>query len=102
MQALKKTFIRLLEKTLDDYKADNTYLSETEMIDIMSMLCHQALSKESACKYLNISRSRFDDLVREGKLPKGIKRTGFKELIFYKDELDQAIKKIRDERRESK
>ena len=102
MQALKKTFIKLLEKTLDDYKADNTYLSETEMVDIMSMLCHQALSKESACKYLNISRSRFDDLVREGKLPRGIKRTGFKELIFYKDELDQAIKKIRDERRESK
>ena len=102
MQALKKTFIKLLEKTLDDYKADNTYLSETEMVDIMSMLCHQALSKESACKYLNISRSRFDNLVREGKLPRGIKRTGFKELIFYKDELDQAIKKIRDERRESK
>lgn len=95
MQALKKTFIKLLEKTLDDYKADNTYLSETEMVDIMSMLCHQALSKESACKYLNISRSRFDDLVREGKLPRGIKRTGFKELVFYKDELDKAIRKIK-------
>lgn len=102
MQALKKTFIRLLEKTLDDYKADNTYLSETEMIDIMSMLCHQALSKESACKYLNISRSRFDDLVREGKLPRGIKRTGFKELVFYKDELDKAIRKIKNEREEYK
>lgn len=102
MQALKKTFIKLLEKTLDDYKADNTYLSETEMIDIMSMLCHQALSKESACKYLNISRSRFDDLVREGKLPRGIKRTGFKELVFYKDELDKAIRKIKNEREEYK
>lgn len=102
MQALKKTFIRLLEKTLDDYKADNTYLSETEMVDIMSMLCHQALSKESACKYLNISRSRFDDLVREGKLPRGIKRTGFKELVFYKDELDKAIRKIKNEREEYK
>lgn len=102
MQALKKTFIKLLEKTLDDYKADNTYLSETEMVDIMSMLCHQALSKESACKYLNISRSRFDDLVREGKLPRGIKRTGFKELVFYKDELDKAIRKIKNEREEYK
>lgn len=95
MQALKNTFIRLLEKTLNDYKADNTYLSETEMVDIMSMLCHQALSKESACKYLNISRSRFDDLVREGKLPRGIKRTGFKELCWFKDELDASIKKLK-------
>lgn len=45
MQALKKTFIRLLEKTLDDYKADNTYLSETEMVDIMSMLCPPGLEQ---------------------------------------------------------
>ena len=95
MQALKKTFIKLLEKTLDDYKADNTYLSETEMVDIMSMLCHQALSKESACKYLNISRSRFDDLVRERKIPKGRKVRGFKELRWYKDELDASIKRLK-------
>jgi predicted DNA-binding transcriptional regulator AlpA len=36
---------------------------------------------------LGISRSKFDALIKEGKLPKGRKRRGFKELIWYKDEL---------------
>jgi hypothetical protein len=31
--------------------------------------------------------------VREGKIPKGRKRKGFKELVWYKDELDTAIRK---------
>jgi len=36
---------------------------------------------------LNISRSTFDKLVKEGKLPKGKKRMGFKELSWKKEEL---------------
>ena len=54
---------------------------------MLEVLSHIALSKEQACIYLNMSRSRFDDLVRQGKLPKGKKRAGFKELFWYKDEL---------------
>jgi len=50
------------------------------------------LSKDEACSYLNLSRSRFDDLVREGKIPKGKKRQGFKELIWYKDELTEVLR----------
>jgi predicted DNA-binding transcriptional regulator AlpA len=46
------------------------------------------MSKEQACNYLNLSRSRFDDLVRERKIPRGKKRVGFKELYWYQDELD--------------
>ena len=36
---------------------------------------------------LNMSRSKFDTLVKEGKLPKGRKEGGFKELKWYVDEL---------------
>ena len=39
--------------------------------------------------YLDIGRSQFDQLVRDGMLPKGRKRMGFKELVWYKDELDK-------------
>ena len=49
------------------------------------------MSKDVACSYLNISRSKFDSLVAEGKLPKGKKRRGFKELVFYKDEISDAL-----------
>lgn len=45
------------------------------------------MSKESACAYLGISRSTFDARVAEGLLPKGKHRRGFKELVWYKREL---------------
>lgn len=92
MQALKKLVIKLLRETADKIDAGTCEISESEAMDIMSVLSHQVMSKEDACIYLNISRSRFDDLVREGKLPKGRKRRGFKELVFYKDELTNLNK----------
>lgn len=91
MQALKKLITKLLRETADKIDSGNCELSESEAMDIMSVFSHQVMSKEDACIYLNLSRSRFDDLVREKKLPKGKKRRGFKELVFYKDELDRAV-----------
>jgi len=93
MQALNKLITKLLRETADKIDTGNCELSESEAMDIMSILAHKAMSKEDACIYLNLSRSRFDDLVREGKLPKGKKRRGFKELVWYQDELDECIKR---------
>ena len=53
------------------------------------------MSKESAALYLNMSTSRFDTLVRDGYLPKGRKRIGFKEKVWYQDEIDEQLKKYR-------
>jgi predicted DNA-binding transcriptional regulator AlpA len=33
--------------------------------------------------------------VKEGKLPKGKKRIGFKELAWTKKDLDEAVKKLK-------
>lgn len=49
------------------------------------------LSKYQACQYLNVSRATFDNYVREGKLPKGKKEAGFKELFYTKKDLDAFI-----------
>ena len=91
MQALKKLLVKLLRETADKIDADTCEMTETEAMDIMRVLAHESLSKEQACRYLNLSRSRFDDLVREKKIPCGKKVTGFKELRWYKDELDVCI-----------
>lgn len=88
MRPLKNIIVRLLRETADKIDSGTCELSESEAMDIMSVLSHQVMSKEDACIYLNLSRSRFDDLVREGKLPRGRKRRGFKEKVYYKDELD--------------
>ncbi len=45
------------------------------------------MSKYQAYTYLNMSRAKFDNLVREGKLPAGKKIPGFKELHWYKKDL---------------
>jgi hypothetical protein len=91
-ETLKKMIVKLMREVADKIEGNTCELSESEAMDIMGVLSHQVMSKEDACIYLNISRSRFDDLVREGKLPKGRKRRGFKELLFYKDELTNLNK----------
>lgn len=88
MFSLRPLIVKYLRETADKMDAGTSEVTESQAIDILRIVAHEALSKEQACNYLNLSRSRFDDLVRERKLPKGIKRVGFKELVYYKDELD--------------
>jgi excisionase family DNA binding protein len=102
MLPLKNVLINLLEETTKKIKTDTCELSEEEALSLVGMLTHIAVSKEEACKYLNISRSRFDDLVREKKLPKGRKRVGFKEVVFYKDELNNCINRIKNGKKKSR
>lgn len=90
-ETLKKLLIKLLRETANKIESNNCELSDQEMTDIMGIMSHRVLSKEQACSYLNLSRSRFDDLVREGRIPKGRKRRGFKELIWFEDELGNCI-----------
>lgn len=58
-------------------------------------LCYQILliqiiemSKVQACDYLGVSRATFDNYVRDGFIPKGVKQEGFKELSWNKADLD--------------
>ena len=92
-RGLKKRLIDLLKDTADKIEVGTCELSEDEAMDILRTLTHEAISKESACSYLNISRSKFDELVRTKELPKGRKRRGFKELVWYKDELNDYLQK---------
>ena len=63
-------------------------LNKDDACKILSVIAHEPLTKEEACFHLNLSRSRFDDLVRLGIIPKGSKRRGTSTLYWYKDELD--------------
>ena len=59
---------------------------------ILGSVGHIPMNLEEACKYVNLKQSRFRDLVRDGTLPKGHKKAGNSFLIWYKDELDIAIR----------
>lgn len=83
----KKIVVRYLRDIANKIEGGTTEISESEAVDILKVIAHKTLSKEQACTYLNLSRSRFDDYVRMGKIPKGKKVTGYKELRWYEDEL---------------
>ena len=94
MDSLKDLIIKYLRDVADKMEVGTSEVTSSQAIEILRVVAHESLSKEQACNYLNLSRSRFDDLVREKKLPKGRKEVGFKELKWYKDELDLAIRKL--------
>lgn len=83
---------KILRDIANKLDNDTCELTEDEAMDIVNILAHEALSKEEACIYMNLKTSRFDDLVRDGIIPKGVKRKGWKELRWYKDDLIKVIK----------
>lgn len=94
-ERLVRLLTKLMRDTADKIDAGNCELSADEAMDLLNVLSHESLSKDQACSFLNLSRSRFDDLIRERKIPKGRKIRGFKELRWYKDELDVSIKRLK-------
>lgn len=94
MQALKALVTRLLREAADKIDSGNCELSESEAMDIMAVLSHQAMSKAQVCKYLNTSSSNFGAMIRAKQMPKGRKVTGYNELRWYRDEIDDCIKKM--------
>ena len=89
---------KLLLNIIDNIDSGNSNISEDEAIEIIDNIKRltdrtQRLSKYSACRYLNVSRATFDNYVREGKLPRGKKEAGFKELSWDRKDLDELVKK---------
>jgi hypothetical protein len=77
----------MLRKTADMVESGSCVLTDAQASLIIDQLANRPLSKEQASIFLGMSRSNFDRLVREGKLPKGRKVAGFKELFWFSSEL---------------
>ena len=82
----------LLQNCIDRIDSGNSNLSTEEGLEVIEILKKytnkdKKLSKYQACQYLNISRATFDKYVREGKIPKGKKEAGFKELFWNEHDI---------------
>lgn len=88
MKNLRSILVKHLHEIADNIDKQSCELSDDEILDVMNAITHLSMSKEEACLYMRLSRSEFDKRVREGKIPKGRKRRGYKELRWYRDELD--------------
>ena len=87
MTFLLKTVVKYLRNTANQIEKGECNLSEEQAMEIMSVIANEELSKAQACEFLNISRSRFGELIAEGKIPKGRKIKGYKELRWKKKDL---------------
>ena len=94
MTPIARSIAQLLREIADRIDAGNSEVNEEQAIQLMQLVAHQPLSKEQAARHLNMSTSRFDTLIREGWLPKGRKKLGWKEKIWYEDELDKCIERF--------
>lgn len=85
-----KSILNNIIKDIDAGNSNITEEDEAKILKVLNKYTHkdERLSKYQACQYLNVSRATFDNYIRDGKLPKGIKQVGFKELSWFKKDLD--------------
>lgn len=84
---IKQLISKFFREIADKIDNGTCEISEGEAMELLSLIAHEPISKSQAYQELGISRAKFDQLVKDGKLPKGQKRLGFKELVWYRDEL---------------
>lgn len=89
----------LLQKFIDDIDADNTNISYEQQCQILRILSNvdagqdNEMNKTQAADYLGVCRATFDNYVRDGYIPKGKQVGNFKELRWYKSDLDLFLLK---------
>lgn len=85
-----KAIRALLKKLIDDIDAGNSNITEEEsaaILEMLSSITDDRMSKYQACRYLNISRATFDNLVKDGFLPEGKHQAGFKEKYWRRSDI---------------
>jgi predicted DNA-binding transcriptional regulator AlpA len=91
---MMKIIRTILQKWIDDIDADNTHLSYEQQCDIIRVMSNVDIGKENemnktqASEYLGVCRATFDNYVRDGFIPQGRQVGKFKELRWYKSDLD--------------
>ena len=90
----------LLQKFIDDIDTGNSNINQDQQYQIFNLLSNittgdQRMSKIQSAEYLGVSRATFDNLVKDGFIPKGRKQDGFKELSWSKIDLDMYLHNIK-------
>ena len=84
----------ILQKFIDDIDANNTNLSYEQQCNLIRVLSNvdsgqdNEMNKTQAADYLGVSRATFDNYIKDGFIPKGKQIGQFKELRWYKSDLD--------------
>ena len=82
----------ILAEIVDKIDTGNSNISQDDAAMVVGVLKQytdneRRISKYEACQILGVSRATFDNMVREGKLPRGEHQIGFKELSWKKSDI---------------
>ena len=83
-----------LRHIADKLESNTCDIGEQEAIDIINIIAREPMSKQSAAEFMNMSIPTFDLHVAKGSIPKGKKRKGFKELVWYKCDLYESLQRL--------
>lgn len=84
----------LLQQHIDNIDAGNTNLNYEQQCKLLRILSNvdigqdNEMNKTEAADYIGVSRATFDNYVKDGFIPKGKEVGRFKELRWYKSDLD--------------
>jgi len=87
MKIIIKEIVKQLREIANRIEAGTCELTEEQALNLFAVIGTELLSKEQACSYLNVSRSTFDNMIKNEEIPKGRKIRGFKELFWNKNDL---------------
>lgn len=88
-----------LQQFIDDIDSGNSNLTYEKQCEILRVLSDigigesNEMNKTDAADYLGVSRATFDNYVSKGWIPKGKQIGHFKELRWYKSDLDVFLDK---------
>ena len=83
-----------LKQFIDDIDSGNSYISEDQQQELLSLLLQfnqKELSKVKVADYIGVSRVTFDNYITKRLIPKEHKRQDFKELSWNKSDLDKYL-----------
>jgi predicted DNA-binding transcriptional regulator AlpA len=84
----------LLQQHIDNIDAGNTNLNYEQQCKLLRIMSNvdigqdNEMNKTEAADYIGVSRATFDNYVKDGFIPKGKEVGRFKELRWYKSDLD--------------
>lgn len=88
---LIKTLLQQIINDIDSGNSNISFQDQKKIIELIQDINRKEFSKLEAADYIKVSRATFDNYVRKGLLPEGIKRQGFKEKFWIKSDLDRYL-----------
>lgn len=81
-----------LQQIINDIDSGNSNISEQQQLQILDIINRKELNKTQSADYIGVCTSTFDNYVRKGLIPEGIKREGSSQKLWYKSDLNKFLK----------